>query len=120
MGSVTFELDAHIDTVQSAKRFDRQHKLNHYTVVFDQLINMFDSLQQWAILRAKNSNLSFWLSVVPLETHHFDLSPQEFRDALALRYKNPLLHLPSLCDGYGAPFTVKHALDCCIGGLVGQ
>jgi len=84
LGSVTFELDAHIDTVQSAKHFDRQHKLNHYTVVFDQLINMFDSLQQWAILRAKNSNLSLWLSVVPLETHHFDLSPQEFRNALAL------------------------------------
>jgi len=30
------------------------------------------------------------------------------------------LDLPPLCDGCGAPFTVEHALDCCIGGLIGQ
>ena len=58
--------------------------------------------------------------MVPLEIHHFDLSPQEFRDALALRYRKPLLDLPPLCDSCGAPFTIEHALDCHVGGLVGQ
>ena len=58
------------------------------------------------ILRERHSNLSSWLSVVPLESHHFDLSPQEFRDALALCYKKPLLDLPPFCDGCGAPFIV--------------
>ena len=60
---------------------------------------------------------------MPLESHHFDLSPEEFGDALTLRYRKPLLDLPillPLCDGCGAPFTVKHALDCHVGGLVGQ
>jgi len=74
--SATFELDAHVETVQSAIRFDRQYKSDHFTAVFDQLITIFESLQQRAILRCKNSNLSSWLSVVPLEGHHFDLSPQ--------------------------------------------
>ena len=120
LGSATFELDAHVETVQSAKPLDRQHKSDNFTAVFDQLITMFESLQQLAILRCKNSNLSSWLSVVPFEGHHFDLSPQEFRDALALRYKKPLLNLPPSCDGCGASFTVEHALNCHVGGLVGQ
>ena len=58
LGRVTFELDAHVETVQSAKRFDRQSKFEHSTVAFDQLIDLFDSLQQRAILRARHSNLS--------------------------------------------------------------
>ena len=45
---------------------------------------------------------------------------QEFQDALALRYWKPLLSLPSFCDGCSAPFSVEHALYCCVGGLVGQ
>ena len=57
--------------------------------------------------------------MVPINSHHFDLSLQEFRDALALLYKKTLLDLLPLCDGCGAPFTVEHALDCRVGGLVG-
>ena len=37
-----------------------------------------------------------------------------------MHYKKLLLDLPTFCDGCSAPFTVEHALDCCIGGLVGQ
>jgi len=28
--------------------------------------------------------------------------------------------LPSCCDGCGAPFSIEHALDCQIGGLICQ
>jgi len=38
LGSATFKLDAHVEAVQSAKCFDRQHKSDHFTAVFDQLI----------------------------------------------------------------------------------
>ena len=67
-----------IETVQSAKHFDQQSKFEHSAVAFDQLIDLFDILQQRSILRVKDTNLSSWLSVVPLESHHFDLFPQEF------------------------------------------
>jgi len=33
LGSATFELDAHVETVQSVKHFDRQHKSDHFTAV---------------------------------------------------------------------------------------
>ena len=69
-------------------------------------------------MRAKASSSS-WLSVVPLDSQQFDLACQEFRDALALRYRKPLLGLPPYCDGCGSSFSVDHALDCQVGGLVG-
>ena len=53
-----------------------------------------------------------------LAISQFDLSAQEFRDGLALRYRKPLLSFPTVCDGCGAPFSIEHALDCCFGGLV--
>ena len=75
-------------------------------------------MQQWAILQAKYSNISSWLSVLPLARSQFNLSAQEYRDGLALLYKKPLLSLPSLCDGCEAPFSIEHVHDCCFGGLV--
>ena len=86
--------------------------------LFNALLTQLDPLQQRAVLHAKEFNLSGWLSVIPLERDQFDLSPQEFRDALALRYQKPMLNLPGNCDGCGATFTVDHALDCRFGGLV--
>ena len=55
---------------------------------------------------------------MPLARSQFDLSTEEFRDGLALRYKKPLLSLSSVRDGCGAPFSIDHALDCHFGGLV--
>ena len=69
-------------------------------------------------MQAKYSNISSWLSVLPLGRSQFNLSAQEYRDGLALLYKKLLLSLPSLCDGCGAPFSIEHVHDCCFGGLV--
>ena len=87
-----------------------------YTNDFDNLLSSFDLSQQCFFLQAREHQISSWLSVMPLERSQFDLSAQEFR---ALRYKIPLLCLPPCCDGCGTPFSIEHALDCQIGGLVG-
>ena len=58
------------------------------------------------------------MPVIPLERDQFDLSPQEFCDALALRYQKPMLNLPRNYNGCGANFTVDHALDSRFGGQV--
>ena len=73
---------------------------------FSQLLPLFDCKQQQAISRAKDSNISAWLSVLPLARSQFDLSAQEFKDGLALHYRKPLLSLPSICDGCGATFSI--------------
>ena len=69
---------------------------------------------------AKLNDLSGWLTVLPTSQDHFDLTAQEFRDALALRYWKPLLNVPSGCDGCDAPFSLDHALVCRKGGLIIQ
>ena len=38
LGHATFELDAHVETVQSATGFGRQHKKDLCVVIFDQLL----------------------------------------------------------------------------------
>ena len=58
--------------------------------------------------------------VLPLACHQFDLSPQQFQDALSLRYHRPLSTMPSSCDGCDSAFSLSHALDCHRGGLVIQ
>ena len=62
--------------------------------------------------------MSSWLNVLPIAEHHFDLSDREFRDALSIHYRKPLLSLPTNCDGCRAPFDLSHALSCRRGCLV--
>ena len=70
--------------------------------------------------QAKLNDLSGWLTVLPMSQDHFDLTAQEFHDALALRHWKPLLNVPSNCDGCGSPFSLNHALICRKGGLIIQ
>ena len=50
--------------------------------------------------------------------NNFDLTAQEFCDALALHYRKSLLAIPPSCDGYSAPSSLDHFLSCRKGGLV--
>jgi hypothetical protein len=70
------------------------------------------------ILRGKETGQ--WLSVMPSTLNGTELSAQEFRDALLLRHARTPGDLPSHCDGCGAKFDVRHALECKVGGLVIQ
>ena len=80
----------------------------------------FDGACRRSVERAKLNDLSGWLTVLPMSQNHFDLTAQEFCDALALRYQKPLLNVPSNCDGCGSPFSLDHALICRKGGLIIQ
>ena len=56
--------------------------------------------------------------MLPLRQEGYDLTSTQFRDQLAIRYGHEPSHLPSLCDGCGASFTLQNALDCPKGGLI--
>ncbi len=68
------------------------------------------------ILRGKLTGQ--WLSVVPSTVNGTELSAEEFRDSLLLRYALTPSNLPAQCDGCGQSFSVRHALECKTGGLV--
>ena len=50
-------------------------KLMHlkHVELFDNICSQLDSIHQRALLRAKDNDLSVWLSVLPTERDNFDL-----------------------------------------------
>ena len=109
-----------METVLRAhKDFVRQSELRHDEFFFI-LLPQFDGVCRRSVERAKLNDLSGWLTVLPTSPGYFDLTAQEFCDALALRYRKPLLNVPSGYDGCDAPFSLDHALVCRKGGLIIQ
>ena len=101
--SSNFEVnDVHETTVFSARSdYLKSCEQRHVASVLQQ----FDSFHQRSIQHAHDNTMLVWLSVVPVEQNHFGLTAQEFCDALAVRYRKPLLGLPSSYDGCGSPST---------------
>ena len=77
-----------------------------FTDLFSAIYSKLDPLHARALRKAKTNDLSGWLSVMPMERDNFDLTAQEFRDALAIRYKKPLLSITPFCDGCGSPCSL--------------
>ena len=51
-----------------------------------QLINMLPEEKSVKLRRIFDNKCSTWLSIIPTNDNFFALSPDEFRDAIALRY----------------------------------
>jgi hypothetical protein len=59
-----------------------------------------------------------WLTAMPSALNGTELSADEFRDNLRLRFGLCPTSLPHRCEGCNERFTVKHAMSCAEGGLV--
>ena len=88
-----------------------------YDALFSTLCLEFDSPCSHTLKCSQVIDLSAWLSVMPIEWDNFDLTAQEFCDALAVKNLKPLLSIPLHCDGCGAPFFFGH-LICIKEGLI--
>ena len=115
-----FEPSVHDDLVFVAQRHYQKQLDVRQEALFSEVCQELDPLHQRAVRRARANDLSMWLSVVPIEKNNFDLTALQFRDALAVRYKKPLLSIPPHCDGCGAPSSLDHFLICKKGGLIVQ
>ena len=115
-----FELDVHDDLIVSAHKSYQQVRNDLYNDLFSTISCKLDPTHLRALHRSRTNDLSCWLSVMPIEKDNFDLTAQEFRDALAIRYKKLLLNIPPSCDGCGSPSSLDHFLVCRKGGLIIQ
>ena len=115
-----FDMTEFIDYYDKVVKEISKEKDEDIQRMFDNIITEIDLIQQRAVLRAMEEKISSWLNVIPVAKHNFDLTAQEFRDSLAIRYKKPLLEVPPNCDGCNALFDLSHALSCRKGGLVTQ
>ena len=59
-----------------------------------------------------------WFSSVPLRLNGTELSWEEFRDNLRLRYGLMPQDIPATCDGCGKKLSIEYALSCPKGALV--
>jgi hypothetical protein len=119
-GSIIFDFNTISAHYHSIQEDISNEKLASFESLFNNILTQLNESQRRAVNRAKDEKMSSWLTVAPVRKHHFDLTAQEFRDALALRYRKPLLSIPSSCDGCGADIVLSHALSCRFGGLVTQ
>eukprot|EP00923_Selenidium_pygospionis_P003985 GHVN01006330.1.p1 GENE.GHVN01006330.1~~GHVN01006330.1.p1 ORF type:complete len:304 (+),score=26.87 GHVN01006330.1:657-1568(+) len=117
-GAREFSKAEHEDQMRQtrAKHFDA--KKEEDKSLRESAVQNFSEGRKRAVQRAVDGRTSHWITACPAACHHFDLSPIEFRDAIALRYRLPLNNLPAECDGCGAPCDVDHLLQCKVGGLV--
>ena len=119
-GNAIFDIDEYSVNFHSVREEVTRARDVSLERLFQDTLLQLNDVQQRAVIRAKDEKMSSWLTVLPVAKHHFDLSAQEFRDALAIRYRKPLLGVPPNCDGCGAPFDLSHALSCRRGGLITQ
>jgi hypothetical protein len=111
-----FDVDAYLREANAARsaltatrNVDGDGKLS-------QLLGGASARTKRRVNRAKRTGA--WLTAMPDTLNGTDLSAEEFRDSLRLRYGLPPRTLPSKCDGCSQDFTVEHALSCKKGGLV--
>ena len=92
---------AHLDALQTRDREDQSRLL--LSSLLSGLPSLTTRTVQWAI----DFHTSGWLNVLPFAHYHYDLSAQQFHDALCLRYHCPLTLMPALCDGCEGDFCCK-------------
>ena len=116
-GDTSFSSYDHICQVYSARESHSKSQREVDNSTFACILSTLNDNNKRTVEQTKDC-LSFWLNVLPVVKDNFDLSCNEFRDALCLRYAKPLLNLPQSCDGCSNICTTSHALDCKKGGLV--
>lgn len=115
-GRAEFSSATHSGTTRAVRAELRSRSLDCHNATLASIVHPLPNDTRRIIMRGCETGA--WLSVLPSTVNGTELSRQEFRDSLYLRYALTPPDLPSLCDGCGQKFSVPHALDCPNGGLI--
>ncbi|KAL1462001.1 hypothetical protein WDU94_013856 [Cyamophila willieti] len=123
VNNIQLNMTEHMKIMKETKKIAVEKKKEKDEIVLNNTIHKFIPAKRRAVERSitkiSQTKTSNWLSVLPIRKDHFDLSANEFRDALAIRYNREPPAMPNSCDGCGdKQFSLQHALDCKAGGLI--
>ena len=111
-----FSVDTYCEQARHMRKAAKARRDEEYDQIHDQFYDSVRDPDKRCIGRAKETGA--WLTAMPSHLHGTELSAEEFRDALLLRYGFEPRGLAWKCDGCSADFSVEHALSCKVGGLV--
>ena len=83
-GATEFKVIAHLDQLAKVRHDVSGRREARAQCLLTWVLECMPSPVCHTIRRAIDFQTSGWLTVLPLTCHHFDLSPQQFRDALSL------------------------------------
>jgi len=112
------DVHEHNEHARKASKDSKAERENRFEVQSETIVEQLPVKLNKVLKRILDGRMSAWLSVLPIAQDGFDLSAQQFRDQLAIRYGREPLNLPSCCDGCDHVFSLQHALDWKQGGLV--
>ncbi len=115
-GIEEFQSEEHESVRRSVLKELTKRKTTQLDETLDSILSGLPCDTRRTIRRGKETGL--WLTTLPSTVNGTELSAQEFRDQLLLRYARSPGDLPSQCDGCGQAFSVQHAMTCKKGGLV--
>jgi hypothetical protein len=115
-GTTEFRSADHVSTMTSARAEMRLRKLSDSDTKLTTIVSPLSKDRRRTIKRRQHTGA--WLSALPSTVNGTELSAQEFRDAVSMRYGITPSDLPSFWDSCDARFSLQHALGCKKGGLV--
>jgi hypothetical protein len=115
-GTTTYRSADHLSVLKSGKAELRKRSVERSDKQMCAILLRLPKGESRIIRRGQETGA--WLSLLPSTVNGTELSAQEFRDAVSMRYGLAPPDLPHTCDGCDAPFTLQHALCCKKGGLV--
>ena len=113
-------LDAtdYAEVASQNRRECRKARVKAEVSVLEDLCKGLPDLAKRRLLRSRETGT--WITATPDRLNGTELSAEEFRDSLRLRFGLLPSFLPHRCDGCSERFTVEHAMSCKKGGLVVQ
>ena len=98
-GVTEFSVTAHLDLLARVHNDISRRREVDVQSALSSLLELLPSPVCRTVRRDVDFQTSGWLTVLPLACHQFDLSAQQFHDALSLRYHRPLSMMPFLVMG---------------------
>ena len=118
LGEVALDPLYHDATMESGQTSGREHKADIYSAYYVEAVPEFMMDRQRKMDRA--SQIRHWMNIPPCARSHTALGKQYFCNNILIRYQAIKKNLPEKSDGCTTKktFTLQHALQCKVGGIV--